>query len=678
MKRKWYLKQLPFPMVIAVVAFAIFALTMTGCSGCEGDRHEHVFGAPFSKQVNTEANCTITVQKCYCGHEEVIESSAHQYTADEPSVVYENNKAKGYTVKYTCTACEYYFIQWLNDEQIKAYGLTPVEELNRVHYWTTTETPCTEDEYLAYLIANDKIDNVPVDKGMMACYYKVVRTCSDCDVTETVVMRRDEPDPNYVPPEDIIPPDEPGDVTDPEPDPEPEPEPDPIPEPTPGTTTCEHIYETRKVAPTCNSKGYTEYVCTKCDKSYTSDYISPTGHKYGDWQIKNATCTADGVKTRECSSCGHKEKQSIASTGHKYGSWTTTKAATCVTAGTKSQTCSSCGDTKQQTIPAIGHSYGSWKTTKAATCELSGTKESTCANCGHVKTDVVPATGHAWDEGKDVVVSTNCSDIGSRRYTCTKCNKKRLEQIKGTHTFGEWIWEDAVIQSGPDKGDPTSKKYHVCSKCNYKEYGNVPEHYCRIYCNGNDKYTIKGTCIIPNVRVETCRTCSREWRYELGYGPHSWKSETKHLTDYTEYTNELDVKISTCTLCGDKTCSYIQGKGWINRNIITHGMDPGDVYTVFPANDDFKYVDHPTWQAVFRDIKYDSKGNVTQYTFVWCDKNGNRYSNVVVIADIPKMFEDAGYEIPTGVSRWTYCIAFRYDPYQKKPVIVPSRITWSG
>jgi hypothetical protein len=673
MKRRWNLKQLLFPMVIAVGVFAIIAFIITGCTSCEGDRHEHVFGAPFSKQVNTEANCTITVQKCECGHEEVIASSAHQYTTDEPAVVYENNKAKGYTVKYTCTVCEYYFIQWLSDEQIEAYGLTPVEELNRVHYWTTTETPCTEDDYLAYLTENDLVDNVPVDEGKIACYYKVVRACSDCGIEETVVMRRDEPDPNYVPPNVENPPDEPGDVTDPEPEPEPEPE--PIPEPTPGDTSCEHVYVTNKVAPTCNSKGYTEYVCENCSKSYTSDYINATGHRYGDWQVKNATCTADGVKTRECSSCGYKEKQSIKSTGHKYGTWTTTKAATCVTAGTKSQTCSSCGDTKQQTIPATGHNYSSWKTTKAATCELSGTKESTCANCGHTKTEVIAATGHKWDNGKDIVVPTSCSDVGSRRYTCTVCNKKRTEQIKGTHSFGDWVWEDAIIQSGPDKGEPTSKKYHVCKKCNYKEYGNVPEHYCKIYCNGNDKHTIKGTCTKPNVGVEVCRTCGREWRYELGYGDHSWKSEIRHLTDYTEYTNELDVEISTCTACGKKSYSYTEGKGDTSLTKLGCTMqvaiEQGSAYLGGRIISNTE-IAHPEWQTVYRNPVYDSNGALTQVTIRWYDKQGNRHSYVLVIADIPDMFSN--YDT-SGVdpNRITYVLACGSGDY-----LYASSVGWSG
>ena len=369
---------------------------------------------------------------------------------------------------------------------------------------------------------------------------------------------------------------------------------------------------------------------------------------------------------------------------HTYGPWVIVREADCATAGTKSQTCSSCGDTKQQTIPATGHNYSSWKTTKAATCELSGTKESTCANCGHTKTEVIAATGHKWDNGKDIVVPTSCSDVGSRRYTCTVCNKKRTEQIKGTHSFGDWKYEDAIIESGDLKGYPTSKKYHVCKKCNYKEYASVPYHKCNSTRNGNTKYTINAiNCQEKNVRVSTCPDCGREWRTELGYGDHSWKSETRHLTDYTEYTNELDVKISTCTACGEKSCSYTEGKGWKTPNNyacdfnFSYGLSD-DMYATKPLTDDFTYANHPTWQTVERNFKYNSKGEITQFTVYWHDKNGKRHSNVVVITDIPKMFEDAGYEIPTGVSSWCYHVTFYYDEYRKCPIIRPDRITYSG
>ena len=46
-------------------------------------------------------------------------------------------------------------------------------------------------------------------------------------------------------------------------------------------------------------------------------------------------------------------------------------------------------------------------------------------------------------------------------------------------------------------------------------------------------------------------------------------------------------------------------------------------------------------------------------------------------ADIPKMFEDAGYEIPTGVSSWGYVLRFYVD-YNGNGVVKPYAIGYSG
>ncbi|MEI3195129.1 MAG: hypothetical protein V8S54_04365 [Lachnospiraceae bacterium] len=55
-----------------------------------------------------------------------------------------------------------------------------------------------------------------------------------------------------------------------------------------------------------------------------TDPGSATGHKYGAYQPDgNATCLADGTKTRVCSVC--KVQETVAdpgsATGHKYGAY---------------------------------------------------------------------------------------------------------------------------------------------------------------------------------------------------------------------------------------------------------------------------------------------------------------------------------------------------------------------
>ena len=76
-----------------------------------------------------------------------------------------------------------------------------------------------------------------------------------------------------------------------------------------------------------------------------ADPGSATGHKYGAYQPDgNATCLADGTKTRVCSVC--KARETVAdpgsATGHKYGAYQPDGNATCLADGTKTRVCSVC------------------------------------------------------------------------------------------------------------------------------------------------------------------------------------------------------------------------------------------------------------------------------------------------------------------------------------------------
>ena len=104
-------------------------------------------------------------------------------------------------------------------------------------------------------------------------------------------------------------------------------------------------------------------------------------HAFGIWRTTQpASCTSSGIKTRECSLCGHTETQTIPATGHSYGSWTTTKEATCTASGTKTRTCSKCGNKETQTIPSTGHSYVT--TVVAPTTTERGYTLHKCSRCG--------------------------------------------------------------------------------------------------------------------------------------------------------------------------------------------------------------------------------------------------------------------------------------------------------
>ena len=85
--------------------------------------------------------------------------------------------------------------------------------------------------------------------------------------------------------------------------------------------TCEHVYESTVVAPTCTEDGYTKHTCTLCGNSYNDTTVAATGHT-----TTPATC----VKKETCSVC----KAEIGDLArHKYGLATCTEKAKCSVCG---------------------------------------------------------------------------------------------------------------------------------------------------------------------------------------------------------------------------------------------------------------------------------------------------------------------------------------------------------
>ena len=284
------------------------------------------------------------------------------------------------------------------------------------------------------------------------------------------------------------------------------------------------------------------------------------------------------------------------------------------------------GETSEPT--ACAHNWSNWSTTKAVACDTNGTRTRKCSKCGNEETQTIAATGHAWDEGKVTVTPTSCSDTGIKIYTCKTCGKTKTEQIKGSHTFGEWKYEEYTYQaysaSGKLKTYTSHRKVRVCSKCGYKETGGTPDHSCKIgSANHTEKVIEKATCTTEALVRSTCTICGWYTDYRTGgTGAHTNKTETRHLTDYGPYTNELDAEISTCTVCGMTSTRFIYGEGWSDYNRYSVKL------TLAQGNAEDVSLDNPTHQAVRRDFVYDSDGYVKQFTLYWW-YNGQRYSQVI-------------------------------------------------
>lgn len=596
--------------VVGLITIACMMCMLTACGG-KDDHHTCTYGANVTETLRTSAKCTETYHICtVCEKKEVVSATKHSYDVTDPQVVYKGEEATGYQQTYTCKICNYQYSRMLKDDEIKDAGLPSIEELNTKHVWTQTESEATKAEYEAYI---GKTDDVPVDPGYIATYWKTVRSCSHCNETETVIQRRDT----------LAPGQSGGDETTPT-----------IPDENEGDKNCKHTYETKTVAPTCTAKGYTQYTCSKCKDSYTSDYTAALGHKWSNWNTKAATCTSNGSKTRSCANCGK---------------------------------------TESETIQATGHSYGSWSTTKKATCDSNGTKSAKCSVCGHTKTDTIAATGHNWDEGKVTTKPTSCSDMGVKTYTCKTCGKTKTEQIKGNHTFGEWKYEEYTYQQ--DGANRVShRKVRTCSKCGYKETDGTANHPCQKGSKNHTVTTVKaGTCSTPAIMRSTCKICGWHVDYEGSKGECNWVDKKVHLSDYGPYTNELDATVSECSACGDKSIVYHLGEGWsdynryrynitVNQGTATNGQRP--------ANDNFGYYNNPQQQLVKRDFVYDSEGYVKQFTVYWW-YNGSRYSQVIKCGqgELEAWFAEHGL---TGGAGYNHSIRI------SGARIVPYKVSWTG
>lgn len=64
-----------------------------------------------------------------------------------------------------------------------------------------------------------------------------------------------------------------------------------------------HSYEADVVSATCTTAGHTDYECTRCKHSYSSDITKATGHTYVSSVTKEATESQNGILAFKCSGC---------------------------------------------------------------------------------------------------------------------------------------------------------------------------------------------------------------------------------------------------------------------------------------------------------------------------------------------------------------------------------------
>ncbi len=195
--------------------------------------------------------------------------------------------------------------------------------------------------------------------------------------------------------------------------------------------TCGHDVVSDKAEHTGNP-------CTVCGY----ENIPEHEHSLEYHAAKPVTCTENGnIEYWECLGC-HKyfedeqgeteitDKNSviIVTEGHKWGEWETVKQATCTEEGKKERQCSACTEKENEPIPALNHSYGEWQTIKEPTCTEEGKKERVCSRCFHSETETLPVIAHTYD-----------GYIKNSEYHWQKCSVCQNESEREPHNFVEGI-----------------------------------------------------------------------------------------------------------------------------------------------------------------------------------------------------------------------------------------------
>lgn len=229
---------------------------------------------------------------------------------------------------------------------------------------------------------------------------------------------------------------------------------------------CSHTYDDGVLTtlPTCTTSGIRTYSCTKCGNSYTTT-VSYPGHSYDSGTVtKVATCTQSGSKLYTCTSCGSTKTESTPKREHNFNSGSVTKQATCTETGIKTYTCYLCDYQKTETIAAKGHKEEAFDGREATCTEYGWKTGSKCAVCDKVLSgnEVLYPTGHLYTS--KVTKAANCTQRGTKTYTCTKCGATKSESIAATgHNYESKTTVSATCYRYGEKisvckcGDETNK-----------------------------------------------------------------------------------------------------------------------------------------------------------------------------------------------------------------------------
>ena len=189
-------------------------------------------------------------------------------------------------------------------------------------------------------------------------------------------------------------------------------------------------------------------------------------HTFSAWTVTTeATCTAEGVKTRKCSVCGAEETRKIAKKDHDISH--VEEKSTCVVAGVSYDVCGECGETFNYTVlPLADHTFSAWTVTTEATCTAEGVETRKCSVCKAEETRRIAKKDH---DISHVEEKSTCVVAGVSYDVCGECGETFNYTVLplADHTFSAWMItkEPTVFEVG--------EKQRSCTVCGFTEKSEI-------------------------------------------------------------------------------------------------------------------------------------------------------------------------------------------------------------
>lgn len=455
------------------------------CSDC-GDFYEETtpLASHSYKTVKHNPTCRMTGYTEHicevCGDNYITDitpiiSHAYEHITKEPTCT-----EKGYTT-HTCTMCDYHYVS----DYTEPTG----------HKWdeghTVTNSTCDAEGVIEYHCLND------------SCTEKMIKAISATGHTPGKAANCTEPQVCEVC----------GTVLE---------------------LPTGHHYDSKVIAPTCTSMGYTVYTCRDCDDTYTGDYTDKAEHDYK--KTKTApTCTSHGYTTYSCKNCDDEYVSDYTEKlAHNYKEDIT--HPTCTSMGFSTFTCADCGDSYVGNYTdMLEHNYN--KETVEPTCTEHGYAVYTCPDCG--KSYIGDYTDSKEHHYIETVIAPTCTEMGYSIFKCDDCG----DEYKGNYTDKVPHAYKAVVT------EPTCTSIgfttHTCPDCGASYTDNYTDKAAHSY----EETVTEPTCLELGFSTFVCSVCGdtykSNYREALGHQPTEWIVDTEATI---EHSGEKHIE---CERCGE-------------------------------------------------------------------------------------------------------------------------------